>query len=67
MTKQEKQALADLIAIKHGCELQPTAFRGTALVILPKYQQGGPLDESRLAVCSAELETAGVKPHGLVS
>lgn len=64
MTKRDK---ADKIALEHGCELQPTAFGGTALAVLPRYQQGFPLDDTRLAACIAELESAGVKPDGLVS
>lgn len=67
MTKQEQHEKAEKIALEHGCELQPTAFRGAALVILRKYQQGGPLDEARLANCRAALATAGVLPYGLVS
>lgn len=67
MNAREKRNLADRIALEHGCELQPTAFSGTALMVMRKYQQGSPLDEARLSKCIAELEAAGVKPRGLVS
>jgi hypothetical protein len=65
MSKQDKQDKQDKIAAKHGCELQPTAFGGVALVILPRYQ--GERHEERLTRCKAALEAAGVLPDGLVS
>ncbi len=65
MTKQEKHEKADRIALEHGCELQPTAFGGVALAIMPRYQ--GERHEERLARCKAALQAAGVLPDGLVS
>lgn len=61
MTKTEKQEICDKIALKHGCEFQPTATKGkVALVVLPRYQTGR--DSVITDQVIAELKAARVMP-----
>jgi len=47
MTKDESNQIAGRIAAEHGCEIQPGAFRRTALVVQRRYQRGDIQDRRR--------------------
>jgi hypothetical protein len=67
LTKSMQRDLADSIASKHGCEILPAAFGGTAIQVHRRYSQGSPLDDRKVAACRKEIEASGVSTKGWLS
>jgi hypothetical protein len=64
-TRDEMHTLASRVAAEYGCELQPAAYGGVALVVQRRNQ--GSDDTRKLRVCREALARAGVDTSRLLS